>query len=257
MNTTITIKDYPCGSGKTTSMIKSFKQEEKYLVILSYLSEVDRIIEDTTDVSFVEPVAEDNIQNTKTESLKDLLLTGSNVATTHSMYERLVPLAEDGLLDDYNIIIDEVPEVVKAVSTKSKTSIKEFYVNSGFIEVEDNGLVLATDKWREKKEEVADTLSNKILTYAETGCLYLLGEHMFIWAMPSKLLSAGKSVTILTYKAEGSLLVSYMRKLSLPYLIQSNKYKEEAFREQAAELINLQDIPSISKLGSGSAYPSF
>jgi hypothetical protein len=248
MNTTITIKDYPCGSGKTTSMIKSFKQEEKYLVILSYLSEVDRIIEDTTDVSFVEPVAEDNIQNTKTESLKDLLLTGRNVATTHSMYERLVPLAEEGLLDDYNIIIDEVPEVVKAVSTKSKTSIKEFYVNSGFIEVEDNGLVLATDKWREKKEEVADTLSNKILTYAETGCLYLLGEHMFIWAMPSKLLSAGKSVTILTYKAEGSLLVSYMRKLSLPYLIQSNKYKEEAFREQAAELINLQDIPSISKL---------
>ena len=248
MNTTITIKDYPCGSGKTTSMIKSFKQEEKYLVILYYLSEVNRIIEDTTHVSFVEPIAEGNIQNTKTESLKDLLLTGRNVATTHSMYERLVPLAEEGLLDDDNIIIDEVPEVVKPVSTKSKTSIQEFYISRGFIEVEDNGLVLATDKWREKKEEVADTLSNKILTYAETGCLYLLGEHMFIWAMPSKLLSAGKSVTILTYKAEGSLLVSYMRKLSLPYLIQSNKYKEEAFREQAAELINLQDIPSISKL---------
>ena len=248
MTTTITIEDYPCGSGKTTNMIKSFKQEEKYLVILSYLSEVDRIIEDTTDVSFVEPIAEDNIQNTKTESLKELLLTGQNIATTHSMYERLVPLTEEGLLDDYNIIIDEVPEVVKPVSTKSKTSIKEFYVNSGFIEVEDNGLVLATDKWREKKEEVADTLSNKILTYAETGCLYLLGEHMFIWAMPSKLLSAGKSVTILTYKAEGSLVVSYLNKLSLPYFIQSDKCKEEAFRKQALELIHLQDIPSISKL---------
>ena len=248
MTTTITIEDYPCGSGKTTNMIKSFKQEEKYLVILSYLSEVDRIIEDTTDVCFVEPIAEDNIQNTKTESLKELLLTGQNIATTHSMYERLVPLAEEGLLEDYNIIIDEVPEVVKPVSTKSKTSIKEFYVNSGFIEVEDNGLVLATDKWREKKEEVADTLSNKILTYAETGCLYLLGEHMFIWAMPSKLLSAGKSVTILTYKAEGSLLVSYINKLSLPYFVQSDKCKEEAFRKQAQELINLQDIPSISKL---------
>ena len=248
MTTTITIKDYPCGSGKTTSMIKSFKQEEKYLVILSYLSEVDRTIEDTTDVSFVEPIAEDNIQNTKTESLRELLLTGQNIATTHSMYERLVPLAEEGLLDDYDIIIDEVPEVVKAVSTKSKTSIQEFYISRGFLEVEDNGLVLATDKWREKKEEVADTLSNKILSYAETGCLYLLGKHMFIWAMPSKLLSAGKSVTILTYKAEGSLLVSYISKLSLPYFIQSDKCKEEAFREQAAELINLQDIPAISKL---------
>jgi hypothetical protein len=51
MTSTITIKDYPYGSGKTTSMSKSFKQEEKYLVILSYLSEVDRIMEDTTDVS--------------------------------------------------------------------------------------------------------------------------------------------------------------------------------------------------------------
>ena len=246
MTTTITIEDYPCGSGKTTNMIKSFKQEEKYLVILYYLSEVNRIIEDTTDVCFVEPIAEDNIQNTKTESLKELLLTGQNIATTHSMYERLVPLAEEGLLDDYNIIIDEVPEVVKPVSTKSKTSIQEFYISRGFIEVEDNGLVLATDKWRQINREVADTLDAEILSYAETGCLYLLGEHMFIWALPSKLLSAGKSVTILTYKAEGSLVVSYLNKLSLPYFIQSDKCKEEAFRKQALELIDLQNIPAIN-----------
>jgi hypothetical protein len=248
MNKTITIKDYPCGSGKTTSMIDSFKQEEKYLVILPYLTEVDRVIADALNITFVQPSAEDNIHNTKTESLKELLLTGCNIATTHSMYERLVPLAEAGLLEDYNIIIDEVPEVVQSVSSKSKTSIIEIYIKGGFIEVEDTGLVSATDKWREKKEEVADTLSNKILTYAETGCLYLLGEHMFVWAMPSKLLTSGKSVTIMTFKAEGSLLVSYMNKLSLPHIIERDKHKEYAFREQAADLINLEDIPSISKL---------
>lgn len=248
MTRPITIQDYPCGSGKTTRMINSFKPEEKYLVILPYLSEVDRVIEDTPNISFVQPSAEDNIKNNKTESLKELLLTGHNVATTHSMYERLVPLAEMGLLEDYNIIIDEVPDVVQSVSCKSKTSIKEIYIKGGFIEVEDTGLVSATDKWREKKEEVADTLSNKILTYAETGCLYLLGEHMFVWAMPTKLLASGKSVTIMTFKAEGSLLVSYMDKLSLPHIIDRDKHKEYAFREQAAELINLEDIPSISKL---------
>ena len=98
-----------------------------------------------------------------------------------------MPLAEAGLLEDYNIIIGEVPEVVQSVSCKSKTSIKEIYIKGGFIEVEDTGLVSATDKWREKKEEVADTLSNKILTFAETGCLYLLGEHMFclLYTSPS------------------------------------------------------------------------
>ena len=248
MNTAITIKDYPCGSGKTTSMIKNFQQDKKYLIILPYLSEVDRVIQQSELVSFVQPTTENITLSTKSESLKELLLTGQNIATTHNMYERLVPLAEEGLLEDYSIIIDEVPEVVQSISTRSKTSIKEFYINSGYIEVEDTGLVLATDKWREKREEVADTLSSKILTYAETGCLYLLGEHMFVWAMPSKLLHSGKSVTIMTYKAAGSLLASYLNKLSIPHLIETDKYKEEAFREKAIELIDIQNISSISKL---------
>ena len=71
---------------------------------------------------------------------------------------------------------------------------------------------------------------------------------MFVWAMPRKLLNAGKSATIMTYKAEGSLLVSYLDMLSLPHIIEKDKYKEEAFRKKAVQLIDLQDIPSISKL---------
>ena len=248
MSATITIKDYPCGSGKTTTMIQSFKEDNKYLVILPYLSEVERVILKSKPVKFVQPTTEENSLTNKTDSIKELLLTGQNIATTHSMYERLVPLADDGLLDDYNIIIDEVPEVVQSVSSKSKTSIREFYINGGYIEVEDTGLVLPTDKWRQNREDVADTLSSKILNHAETGCLYLLGEHMFVWAMPRKLLNAGKSATIMTYKAEGSLLVSYLDMLSLPHIIEKDKYKEEAFREKAVQLIDLQDIPSISKL---------
>ncbi len=45
MQPEITIHDYPCGSGKTTAMIESFKEDRKYLVILPLLSEVDRIFE--------------------------------------------------------------------------------------------------------------------------------------------------------------------------------------------------------------------
>jgi len=248
MNTPITIKDYPCGSGKTTSMINNFQKEEKYLVILPYLKEVDRVILESCNVPFIQPTSTETISNTKSESIREQLLLGHNVATTHSMYERLVPLAEEGLLDDYHIIIDEVPEVVQAVSSKSKTSIKDFYIDGGYIEVRANGLVTATDKWRQKKKEVADTLSTKILTYAETGCLYLLGEQMFIWAMPSKLLQSGKTVTIMTFKAEGSMLASYLNKLSIPFFVNRDKQKEVTFREKARELINLQDISAISKL---------
>ena len=181
MTATITIKDYPCGSGKTTSMIQSFKENEKYLVILPELSEIDRVILETNHVTFVAPTTEDNILGTKSQSLKELLLLGQNIATTHAMYERLVPLAQEGLLDEYCIFIDEVPEVVKAVATKSKTSIEEIYINGGYVEVENTGLVSPTDKWQQNKKELSDTLDSKILTSAQTGCLYLLSGKLFIW----------------------------------------------------------------------------
>ncbi|MDB2469662.1 hypothetical protein N9X39_06335 [Alphaproteobacteria bacterium] len=248
MNKHINIKDYPCGTGKTTSMIKEFQQNKKYLVILPLLSEVKRVIDQSQPILFEQPTTDENEHNTKAESIKELLLTGQNIATTHNMYERLVRLAREGLLDDYHIIIDEVPDVVKSVSSKTKTSIEEFYLKTGYIELEKTGLVRPTNKWRQNKEEVSDTLNSKILSYAETGCLYLLGEHMFVWAMPSELLSAGLSVTIMTYKSEGSLLTSYLNKLSLPYFVNSSEFKERHFKTAAKELINLQDIPSISKL---------
>ena len=82
------------------------------------------------------------------------------------------------------------------------------------------------------REEVSDTLNSKILSYAETGCLYLLGEHMFVWAMPSELLSAGLSVTIMTYKSEGSLLTSYLNKLSLPYFVTLASSKKDTLKQQ-------------------------
>jgi len=248
LNKHINIKDYPCGTGKTTSMIKEFQQNKKYLVILPLLSEVKRVIDQSQPILFEQPTTDENEHNTKAESIKELLLTGQNIATTHNMYERLVRLAREELLDDYHIIIDEVPDVVKSVSSKTKTSIEEFYLKTGYIELEETGLVRPTNKWRQNKEEVSDTLNSKILSYAETGCLYLLGEHMFVWAMPSELLSAGLSVTIMTYKSEGSLLTSYLNKLSLPYFVNSSEFKERHFKAAAAELIDLQDISSISKL---------
>ena len=45
MNKVIKIEDCPCGSGKTTRMIKNFKEDQKYLVILPMLTEVTRVIE--------------------------------------------------------------------------------------------------------------------------------------------------------------------------------------------------------------------
>ncbi len=131
MQSTVTICDYPCGSGKTTSMIEGFCSDQKYLVIVPLLTEVDRVVEWSKSAPFQQPHANDNDASTKTESLESMVLQGENIVATHSLFERLVPLARQGLLSDYDIIIDEVPEVVRSVSSKSKVSIEEFYLNTG------------------------------------------------------------------------------------------------------------------------------
>lgn len=41
----VTIHDYGCGYGKTTKMIEGFRDDERYLVIVPYLSEVTWTIE--------------------------------------------------------------------------------------------------------------------------------------------------------------------------------------------------------------------
>ena len=213
------------------------------------MSEVDRVTEGARDIEFVQPHANDNEQGTKTSSLEAHLLLGSNIATTHKMYERLVPMVKAGLLDDYDIIIDEVPDVVRSVTSKSRTSIQEFYVNAGYMDVDvGTGLVRPTSKWRQNQEQVSDTLSPKILKYAESGCLYLQDGEMFIWALPQCILSAGNSVTVMTYKAEGSMLLSYLRKLGLSFEVSNDNDMEEDFRTKAAKLITIEDIGALSKL---------
>ena len=66
------------------------------------------------------------------------------------------------------------------------------------------------------RDDVDDTLSTTILNYANTGCLYLLEGYLFIWTMPKELLTAGRTTTIMTYKSEGSVLSSYLKKLDIP-----------------------------------------
>lgn len=230
-------------------MIKGFRSDRKYLVIVPLLTEVDRVVEWSKSAPFQQPHANDNDTSTKTESLESMVLQGQNIATTHSLFERLVPLARQGLLSDYDIIIDEVPEVVRSVSSKSKVSIEEFYLNTGYMTVDtETGLVRPTNKWWSMRDDVDDTLSTTILTYANTGCLYLLEGHLFIWAMPKELLTAGRTTTILTYKSEGSVLSSYLKKLDVPVEVANDNQLEEAFRKKAAELITIKDIPALSRL---------
>jgi len=49
----------------------------------------------------------------------------------------------------------------------------------------------------------------------------------------------------MTYKAEGSELLLYLRKLGLSFEIANDNIQGEAFRLRAAELITIKDIPGV------------
>jgi hypothetical protein len=52
----------------------------------------------------------------------------------------------------------------------------------------------------------------------------------------------------MTYKAEGSMLLAYLRKLGLPFEVSNDNHLEEDFRAKAAELITIEGIGALSKL---------
>ena len=52
----------------------------------------------------------------------------------------------------------------------------------------------------------------------------------------------------MTSKAEGSMLLSYLRKLGLSFEVSNDNDMEEDFRTKAAELITIEDIGALSKL---------
>ena len=132
--TPIKIIDRHCGSGKTTAMIEGFSNDNNYLVVVPYKTEIERVIGQSTKVIFFQPDEDDNDDRTKRESLRQLLSSGCNVVTSHALHELMLPIVNEGLLDNYHIIIDEVPNVASNEFSLSKRSVEEFYISNGSVD---------------------------------------------------------------------------------------------------------------------------
>ena len=91
MQSKIKIRDYPCGSGKTTPMIEGLQIDRKYLVIVPLLSEVERVIRCSKSIPFQQPSANDNQASNKTESLEGLVLQGENTSQPTAFTNALFP----------------------------------------------------------------------------------------------------------------------------------------------------------------------
>lgn len=250
-NRPVTIIDRPCGTGKTTRMIAGLKADQRYLVVTPLLSECVRIIRDAK-VAFMQPevLQDDPNIDTKKSHLITLLETGKNVVTTHAMFNNLADVANMGLLEGYNIIIDEVMSVVDDGYRAKKKTWEQIYVGGGYVDIDpETGLITPTDLWIENPEAVDDALNIKIYHAAMAGRLYHLVDGINLAIMPEVLLKAGKSLTVYTYKAEGSIMYAYLKRLELnPKHDKGSPEIERDFTRQARDLITVKDIRALREI---------
>ena len=83
----IKVIDCPCGFGKTSYLIQMMNEdkENKYIFITPFLDEVDRIEKGCKSKKFYKPTNK-NSSGSKLKSLKDLVLKGKNIVSTHSLF---------------------------------------------------------------------------------------------------------------------------------------------------------------------------
>ncbi len=244
----VVIVDRPCGTGKTTEMINDLEATKRYLIVTPLLSECERIVKEA-HVAVMQPeiLKDDPEIGSKKAHLIELLETGHNVVTTHAMFNNLADVARIGLLDDYEIIIDEVMSVVDDGYRVKKTTWEELYVKAGYVNIDpETGLITPTELWVDNFEDVDDALRTDLYHAARTGRLYHLSDGINLAVMPEDLLKSGKSLRVYTYKAEGSIMYAYLKRIGLdPVLNKGSPQIERKFVRKARELITIKDIHAL------------
>lgn len=256
------IIDRPCGHGKTSDLIKSFKNTDQNLMVVPLLSECDRVIEATSarGITFQQPEQEaevrfdendnEEITKSKINGLRRLLLTGQNVVTTHAMFDTLAHVAQDKLLDDYHIHIDEVLSVIDPNFKVNAKAWDRVFIKSGLCSVDPKTRqVITSEEWSKEFQDLSEYISPKLYKAAAAGRLYNIEGGYNVAVMPEALLKAGLSLTVYTYKAEGSIMYAYLKRIGLnPVHDKGDPLVERKFVREARQLITVKTINSLNHL---------
>lgn len=194
------VVDAGCGVGKTTAMINYINQDKdnnKFLYITPFLTEVERVKNACKDKNFQEPAE----LPTKTEDLLRLVEKGYNIVSTHALFKKLTDKVLDlTQFNDYILIIDEAADVLEEIDiTKNdlKTIITEYTT------IDDNNTV-HWNEWNNDYEGRFEDYKNMIQMGGVKAHRSDTGEVVsLVWAFPITIFESFKEVYILTYMFNG------------------------------------------------------
>jgi hypothetical protein len=246
--TKVTFYDQPCGSGKSQGIINMVKQhpDKPFLIVLPTLDECARFREE------IPRLAEPETSN-KSDDLRYLLTDGVSVVCTHALFDITTP-DHLALLVNYVVIIDEVLQVIEAVTQKGLTEEgwQRTYVANGYATVRDDGLVVPTDKWAAEQADVALIGSKTLYPLAKRGRLWKgSAGGFFVNEIPHEIFTVPAVVQVFTYLADYSLMRVYLERRGIDVEIVRDDQNDAAFRSMLERLLTIKGSTVLGKLGWG------
>lgn len=199
------------GRGKTNSAINYINnsdEDEKFLFITPYLSEVDRIKKRCFAKRFKEPCF---LRGKKLEGIKELINRGDNIVSTHALFQKFdLEVIDLCRAKNYTLIMDEVTDVIEKydISDDDFKILKESFISID----EDTGLI----KWRDGSEDYDGKFAEE-KRLCELNSLAYYGGSIMMWLFPVEVFNAFRKIYILTYMFEAQIQKYYYDYYKLPY----------------------------------------
>ncbi|MFY0632908.1 MAG: hypothetical protein JXQ91_03795 [Vannielia sp.] len=273
--THIRIVDRPCGYGKSTEIINSYRAPEKYITVVPFLSEIDRFMQAALDRRGFRMTQPEASEGRKTDHCEKIIRAGKSVICTSALFYRLGSLATKGsntphlvawdgtgtptlternLLDDYNLIIDEVITPFEHATSVKPTEFAQDYVDLGMARVEADGRVVPTGKWDATYEAGNGTFDRALYERAKSGALYQVSDNLFVLTVPFELLTRPKTVTIYTYLSQGSVLLHFLNKHLAQhpglFTLEVDRLPadvEARWRQDVSQALTVEGLPELEK----------
>lgn len=211
MTEVVKVVDAICGSGKTTWVFDQIRNspEKKWLFVSPYLDEAGdgnskgRIQNELPDFNFKSPSSSPS----KREDFLRLAKKGNNIAITHKLFTGFnVEIASVLAEQEYHLVIDETIDLVTFYEDIHSQDVK-FLILAGMVKTSPTGQL----SWNEEQWPNYTGRDIRIKELCQLGCLWLYGDDVLIQRIPPTCMKACKSVTILTYLFEASLMHCWMQ----------------------------------------------
>ena len=209
------------GSGKTSWAIQHINEspDDNFLYITPFLTEVDRIIENTSR-PFRQPL---NKGKGKLFAVNNLLGRQEDIAATHELFKWFDENSKEEIQNgNYTLILDEVLGVLDPLPYK-QGDIK-ILLESDSIRIDEDKYV----HWNPNKHEY-DTIFADLRRLAEKHMVVCVNETILLWKYPPEIFTLFSKVYVLTYLFDASILKYYFDLHNIEYekrglICSENKY---------------------------------